>query len=154
MKSLLKWPLVIAVIVVVGRVLLERLGAPYALANAASAALLHTLIIPLYFAWRISGSTAAHPYKDLFTAILLYAVLVRAMVAVTYWLAYIYQWPDPRFSVAASGVVGPGVTPIEAFLWIPLVLTLSWTIGSLIIGGGLGSVVMAIRRRRLRAAAH
>ena len=151
MKGMLKWPLIIAAIFVVGRVALERLGAPIAISNLVSVSVLLTLVFPLYFAWRISGSGAPHPYRTLLKTVTIFAVVARAMVIPTYWLAYIYQWPDLRFSEEMSGVVGPGITPLEGYLWVPLTLTLSWVIGSIVIGGGLGSIVLAVRRRGLKA---
>jgi hypothetical protein len=152
MKGILKWPLIIAAILVAAGVVLERLGAPFEISNKVSVSVLLTLIVPLYLAWRISASTATHPYRDLLKGTIVYAALVRAMVAVTYWLAYIYQWPEPRFREENAGVVGPGVTPVEVLL-VPLVLALSWIIGAIIIGGGLGSLLIAIRRRSSRAVA-
>ena len=153
MKDRLKWPLVVAAIFVVGRVALERSGAPLAITNMVSVSVLVTLIFPLYFAWRISRSGEQHSYKELIKSVLLFAVLARLMVVPTYWLAYVYQWADPRFSESASGVVGPDITAIQAYVLVPLGLTLSWVIGAMIIGGGLGSILIAVRRRKVRAAA-
>lgn len=146
MKGLLKWPLIIAAIFVVGRVALERSGASE-IGKGVSLSVLITVIFPLYFAWRISGSGEPHPYKALLKSVAIFAVLARLMVVPTYWLAYIYQWPDERFTEEMSGVVGPGVTPIEGYVWVPFQLTLFWTIGAVVIGGGLGSILMAVRRR-------
>ena len=70
--------------------------------------------------------------------------LARALVIPTYWLAYIYQWQVSRFLVSQGGVVGPNVGPVRAFLGIPLAAGIAWVIDSLIIGGTLGSIVMAI----------
>ena len=62
MKGSLKWPLILAAVLVVSRTL-EQAGAP--------------------------------------------AALARAMVIPTHWLAYMYQWPQPRFSIDQGGNVGP-----------------------------------------------
>jgi hypothetical protein len=152
MKVSLKWPLVIAAIFVVGRVVLERSGAPLSMTNLVSVSVLLTLIFPLYFAWRISESGETHPYRSLLKSVTLFAVLARLMVVPAYWLAYIYQWPDPRFGDSNSGVVGPDVTPLDGYLLVPLILTLSWVVGAVIIGGGLGSALIAVRRRGLKTA--
>jgi hypothetical protein len=146
MEGLMKAPLVVAVLVVAGRVAAERLGAPDAVNNLISAAVLHTLIAPLYFAIRIGGSDVERPYLTLLKTTTLYALLVRLMVVPTYWLAYLFQWPEARFRADQNGVVGPDVTAFAAFIWVPLILTVSWTIGSLIVGGVLGTIVLSIRR--------
>jgi hypothetical protein len=112
MKGLLKWPLIIAAIVVVLRVVLEQAGAPDALNNILSVVVLYVLIGPLYFAARIAKSEIARPYATLLKTTALYTALARSMVIPTYWLAYMYRWPQFRFSVAAGGNVGPGVTPL------------------------------------------
>jgi hypothetical protein len=95
---------------------------------------------------RISRSGIEHPYRQLFKSVVLYATLARALVIPTYWLAYIYQWHIPRFLVSQGGVVGPNVGPFRAFVGVPLVAGVAWVIGSLIIGGTLGSIVIAIMR--------
>lgn len=147
MRGILKWPLVIAAIVVVVRVILERSGATPRVSGLFSVVALYLLICPLYFAFRIGGSDIPRPYRALLKTVALYAALARAMVIPTYWLAYIYQWPEPRFSTSQGGVVGPNVTPFLGYIAIPFVAAIAWIIGSVIIGGGLGSIVVAIRRR-------
>jgi len=147
MRGILKWPLVIAAIVVIARVILERSGASPRVSGLFSVVALYLLICPLYFAFRIGASDIARPYRTLLKTTALYAALARAMVIPTYWLAYIYQWPEPRFSINQGGVVGPGVTPLLAYVAIPLGAAVAWIIGSVIIGGGLGSIVVALRRR-------
>jgi hypothetical protein len=147
MKGLLKGPLVIAAIVVIARILMERAGAPEALNNVLSVVVLYVLICPLYFAYCIAKSNVARPYSALLKTTALYTALARAMVIPTYWLAYIYQWPQGRFSVQQGGVVGPGVTPLRGFLLIPLLAAAAWIIVSLIVGGGFGSILIAIKRK-------
>jgi hypothetical protein len=146
LKGMLKWPLVIAGVAVVLRVVLEQLQAPATAANLVSVVALYLAICPIYFAVRISRSGIEHPYRQLFKSVVLYATLARALVIPTYWLAYIYQWHIPRFLVSQGGVVGPNVGPFRAFVGVPLVAGVAWVIGSLIIGGTLGSIVIAIMR--------
>jgi hypothetical protein len=146
LKGMLKWPLVIAGVAVVLRVVLEQLQAPDTAANLVSVVALYLAICPIYFAVRISRSGIEHPYRQLFKSVVLYATLARALVIPTYWLAYIYQWHIPRFLVSQGGVVGPNVGPFRAFVGVPLVAGVAWVIGSLIIGGTLGSIVIAIMR--------
>jgi hypothetical protein len=146
LKGMLKWPLVIAAIAVVLRVVLEQLQAPAIAANLVSVVALYLAIGPIYFAVRISRSGIEHPYRQLFKSIVVYAALARALVIPTYWLAYIYQWQTPRFLVSQGGVVGPGVGPIRAFVGVPLAAGIAWVIGSIIIGGTLGSIIIVIMR--------
>ena len=145
--SILKWPLIIAAIVVVLRVILERAGAPSAVSNLSSVVMLYLVIFPLYFGYKLANTDRRRPYVALLKIVVAYAVLARLMVIPTYWLAYIFQWPEPRFAAANGGVVGDGVTPLAAYILIPLAALVAWTIASLIIGGALGSVVIKLRRR-------
>jgi hypothetical protein len=151
-KGLLKWPLIIAAIVVVGRVVAERAGAPNWLSNSLSVAVLHMLIVPIYFGIRLGALEVRRPYLSLFANLAIYVVLVRLMVIPTYWLAYIYQWPEARFSATqGAGVVGEGVAPVSAYLVIPFGTALSWVVGTVVVGGILGSICLAIRRSASRS---
>lgn len=143
----LKWPLAIAAVVVVARVLLEQAGAPSSVTNAFSVVMLYLLVVPIYFAVKLMRSGTPRPYSTLLKQTALYAALARAMVIPTYWLAYIYSWPQPRFAVDQGGVVGGDMTPFRAFVGLPLVAAAAWVIGSVIIGGGIGSLIIFIGRR-------
>jgi hypothetical protein len=147
MKGMLKWPLIIAAILVVARVLLERADVPGAVTNLLSVVVLYVLVAPLYFAARIAGSDIDHPYRALFKKTALFTALARAMVIPTYWLAYIYQWKEFRFSVAGGGNVGAGVSPFMGYVGIPLGAAIAWIIISMIVGGGLGSIVIKVKRK-------
>jgi hypothetical protein len=140
MKHLLKWPLIITAVIVVTRVLLERFGAPPRVNNMLSVLLLTTLIFPMYFAIRIAKTSGAHPYRVALQATVLYALLARAMIIPTYWLAHIYQWPEPRF----EGVVRPSVTTFNAYILTPL--NPAVLVASIVIGYGFASLVMAVVR--------
>ena len=145
--GILKWPLIVAAIVVVLRVILERAGAPSAVSNLSSVVMLYLIIFPLYFAYKLANTDMPKPYVALLKIVAAYAILARAMVIPTYWLAYIYQWPEPRFAAANGGVVGGDITPLFAYLLIPLGALVAWVIASLIIGGGLGSVLIKLKRK-------
>ena len=147
MKGMLKGPLIVAAIVVAVRILLEQGGAPDWLSNLFSVVVLYLVVFPLYFAVRIAAGGADRPYRALFKTIALYTALARSMVIVTYWLAYIYQWTAPRFSAAQGGNVGEGITPLFGYLVIPFGAAVVWILASLVIGGGLGSIVVALMRR-------
>lgn len=153
MKGILKWPLIIAAIVVVGRILLERTGTSPRITFFFSVVALCLVFAPLYFGFRLGEPGVQHPCRTLLGTVALFTALARgAMVIPTYWLAYIYKWPDARFSTRNGGVVGEGVSPLMGFVLIPLVAALAWTIGSVIIGGTLGSIVIALRRLMNREA--
>jgi hypothetical protein len=123
-----------------------ELQAPSIVSNLVSLVALYLAIGPVYFAVRIARSGIEHPYRQLLKSTTLYAALARSFVIPTYWLAYIYQWQVPRFLVSQGGVVGPNVGPFRAYVGSPLVAGIVWVIGSLIIGGTLGSIVIAIMR--------
>ena len=149
MKGILKWPLIIAAVVVVLRVVVEQAGAPNIVANVLSVVALHFFIGPVYFAIRIAKSGIPHPYTTLFKLVTLYVVLIRAMVLPTYWLARLYEWPQPRF----YGLAGPDVTPFTGYIAIPLVTAAFWIFASVIFGGVLGSIIIAITNRVARPVA-
>src|SRR5262245_59681576 len=150
MKGMLKGPLIIAAILVVGRVILEQAGAPEWLNNLFSVVILYVLIAPLYFAFRIANSGVERPYRTLFKETALFTALARAMVIPTYWLAYRYQWTAPRFSVRAGGNVEPNVSPLMGYVGIPLLAAVAWILFSLILGGGLGSIVIKMKRKNTK----
>ena len=143
MKGILKWPLIIAAIVVVARVVTEQSGAPEVINNLLSVVGLHFVIVPLYLAVRIARSGAPRPYASLFKLIGVYVVLTRAMVIPVYWLGRIYEWPQSRF----AGTWGADVAPFMGFIAIPFLTAAFWIVASLIVGGALGSLVIAVMSR-------
>src|ERR1041385_978680 len=147
MKGMLKWPLIIAAILVIGRIILEQAGAPGWLNNLFSVVILYVLVAPLYFASRIASSGIERPYRTLLKKTALFTALARSMVIPTYWLAYHFQWPAPSFSVEQGGNVGPNVTPVWGYVFIPLGAAVVWILISLVVGGGLGSLLIKLKRR-------
>ena len=140
MKGILKWPLIVAAIVVVLRVLVEQYGAPDAVANYISVVALHLVIGPIYFAIRLATSGTPRPYGTLIKLVALYVVLTRVMVLPTYWLARIYNWPQQRFGGLA------GASPLVGYVTIPFQTAAIWIVVSLAFGGIAGSIVIAIIR--------
>jgi hypothetical protein len=144
LRGILKWPLIIAAAVVVLRVITERAGAPNAVNNALSIAVLHTLLGPLFFAVQIGRSSIQRPFMTLIKLVALYAVITRAMLLPVYWLARIYEWPESRF----FGLSGPDVTPLTGFVVIPFLTAAFWIVASIVIGGAIGAIVLAGMRSR------
>jgi hypothetical protein len=143
MNGILKWPLIITAALVVLRVLLEQGGAPDSLANAVSVAALTVIIFPVYFAFRIGQAGIPRPYITQLKLTALFAVLARGLVLPTYWLARIYEWPQPRF----FGLYGPDVTPFTGFVAVPVITAVFWIIISIVVGGVLGAITIAATRR-------
>src|SRR5262249_20400596 len=136
MKGILKWPLIIAAVVIVLRVVVEQAGAPDAVSNLVSVVALHFVLAPLYFAIRIGASDQPSPYWTQIKLVGLYVVLVRLMVLPTYWLARIYGWQQPRF----SGLSGPDVSAFRGFIGVPVVTGIIWVVMSSISGAVLGGI--------------
>src|SRR5262245_58781030 len=143
LKGILKWPLIVAAIFVVLRVISERAGWPDWLSSSISVVFLTVIAAPVYFAFRIAGSSEPRPYVTLFKLIAVYVVLARLMIILTYWLARIYEWTQPRF----MGLWGPDVTPFEGYITLPFLTAAFWIVASLFVGGIVGSIIIAIRRR-------
>jgi glycopeptide antibiotics resistance protein len=141
MKGILKWPLILAAVVVVLRVIVEQSGAPDSVSNVISVVALHLVIVPLYFAIRIGRSAISNPYLTQLKLVVLYVVIARAMVLPTYWLARIYDWPQPRFFGLSDA------TPFNGYITIPVGTAVVWIVFSTIFGTALGWIVIAIIRR-------
>ena len=149
-KSLIKLPLIIAVVVIIGRLILEQAGAPGTLNMIFGVTWLH-LLVPFYLATRIAKSGAAKPFLTLFASLSVFTLLVRVLVAPTYALAYAMSWTAPRFQLEGGGVVGEGVTPLQGYLLIPLQNLVITAAAVIVIGMILGGVTLAILRRRAPA---
>ena len=147
LKGILKWPLIVAAVVVVLRIVSERAGGPPALSSALSVVALHTLLAPIYFAIRLAGSGAERPYAALLKLILAYAIWTRAMLIPVYWLARIFEWPESRF----YGLFGPDVNAFVGFIGVPFVTALFWIVMSVVVGGGIGAGLLAVLRSRSKA---
>jgi succinate dehydrogenase hydrophobic anchor subunit len=143
MKGLLKGPLILAAIVVILRVVVERAGVPSWMSNALSAVALICLVGPIYFAIKIAGSGNPRPYSTQFKTTALYAVLVRAMILPAYWLAFAFGWQDQRFAIPSE----LGNSALAGYVIVPGVTAIFWIITATIVGGALGSLIIAIRRR-------
>ena len=142
MKGILKWPLIIAAIVIVLRIAVERTIGPGWLASALSVVALHTLLVPIYLGIRLAGSE--QPYKTLFKLVILYAVVTRAMILPVYWMARIFRWPENRFAGLADS------PPLIGWLAVPLATAAFWIVASTVAGGAIGSLVLAIANSRVK----
>jgi hypothetical protein len=142
MKDMLKWPLIIAAIVTILRVIVERAGVPDSVSNVFSVVALHLLIAPLYFAIRIGLSSPPRPYVMQIKLVASYVILTRAMIIPTYWLAYILGWHQRRF-----GGLSPDTAPFTAYITIPFATAAMWIVASVIIGGAFGCIVIALMSR-------
>jgi hypothetical protein len=142
LKGILKWPLIVAAVVIVLRIVVERAGAPRSVSNLFSVVALHTVLAPIYFAIMLGKSRAPRQYATLFKLILAYVLATRAMLLVVYWLARIFQWPEARFAGLAES------TPFIGFIAIPFLTAAFWIVASLVVGGAIGSAILAMTNRR------
>ncbi len=149
-KSLIKLPLAIAIVVIVVRLILEQTGAPDSLIAVFGVTWLH-LLVPFYLAIRIAKSGAGKPFLTLLASLAVFTLAARILVAATYSLAYALSWEASRFQLAGGGVVGEEVTPLEGYLLIPLQNLVIAGAAVIAIGMILGSITLAILRRRAPA---
>ena len=147
-KGMMKWPLIIAAVLLVLRIVLEQAGAPEVVNNVFGISWLY-FIVPLFFAYRISASSQERPFKTLFKKLVIFAAYTRVMILPTYMLAYRLQWQAPRFGIDGGGVVGEDVSPLTGYLGIPIRNALIWIVIATAVGMILGSVTLLIRRRKL-----
>jgi len=143
-SGILKWPLIVAAIVVVVRVIFERMGVPEPINNLLSIAAMHTLIVPVYIAIQLGRRNAERPFFSLFLQIAVFVVVTRIMVLPTYWAGRIFHWTNSRF----NGTWGPGVDAFRGFVGVPLVTAAIWVVISIVVGGTLGSIVLAVTRKK------
>jgi len=143
MKALL----IIAAVLVVGRIVLEQMGAPEWLNNIFGVAWLY-FITPFYFTNKIAASGESKPFLALLKKTAIFAAYTRLMVMPTYWLAYMNGWTAPRFSTAQGGVVGEGMTPLKAYLLIPVRNALIWIVFATLLSALLGGIYLAVLKRR------
>jgi hypothetical protein len=144
MTGILKWPLIVAAVVVVSRVVMERAGAPGFVSNMLSIAALTTVLAPLYFGIQIALAKKPRPYLKLVQCVFIYAVCARAMVLPTYWLARIFRWPEPRFGGLADSA------PIQGFITLPFLTAAFWIAASMVSGCIIGFIALAIVRGRMK----
>jgi hypothetical protein len=147
MTSLLKTPLIIAAIVVVGRVIIERTNVVPQISNYLSAVVLTVLLAPLYFGLKIAFNRIPRPYATHLKATALYAVLVRAMILPVYWLAFYYGWPEQRFAIPPEA----GTGPLAGYVIVPFLTAAFWILASIIVGGAIGALIIAVHQRVSRA---
>jgi hypothetical protein len=140
-KGVLKLPLILAALVTVLRLVVERSGAPDSVANLFSVVAIHLLLAPLYFAIRIAQSAESRPYVTQFKLTFVFVVLARAIVLPTYWLGYIFQWQQNRF----VGLIG--ASAFRGLIGEPLMTAAIWIVMSTIFGGVIGCIVIAVWRR-------
>jgi hypothetical protein len=142
MKDLLKWPLIVAAVVVILRVVLELAGFSNSVTRLLSVVALHLVIVPVYFGVRLGLSGQQRRYLTLLKLVASFVVLTRAMLIPVYWLAHIEGWEQQRF-----GGLGPDTPPFIAYFTIPFATAAFWIAASLVIGNALGSVALAITSR-------
>jgi hypothetical protein len=141
LKGILKLPLIVAAVVIVLRIVVERAGAPAIVANLFSVVALHTVLVPIYFAIILGKSGTPRPYPALFKLILAYVIATRAMLLVVYWLARIFGWQEARFAGLSDS------TPFIGFVAIPFLTAAFWVVASLVVGGAIGSAILKMNRR-------
>ncbi len=150
-RSLIKVPLIIAVIIMVARIILEQAGAPHGLNQIFGVAWL-CLLIPFYFAVKITKSGEAKPFVAFLKTLAVFVLLIRILVALTYTAAFALSWSAPRFLVEHGGVIGEGITAVEGYLLIPLQNLVLTTLAITVVGAILGGIVIAVMRKRAPAA--
>ena len=149
MKGLMKIPLTIAAIVIVGRIVLELVGAPTAINNILGVTWLN-LAVPVYLGFSLATDSGPSPFKELFALVLQFTLYTRLMVMVTYMFAYGLDWSAFRFSVEGGGGVGHD-SALQGMFVTPLTHLVITVVGGTIIGVILGSVTLLIKRRTVAA---
>ena len=144
--NIIKVPILIALAVTVVRTTVEAFGAPTALSMILGVAWLH-MLFPVYFAMKILELGFEKPFVTLIKTTVMWAVPVRAAVAITYVLGYVYQIDSLRFQTQSLGPVGEGVTPLEGYLLLPLLNFASWMFAAVILASITGGITLRVTKR-------
>jgi hypothetical protein len=144
--------LTVAAILIVIRILLEQIGAPFLVASVFGVVWLY-FIMPAVFAVVIKNNGHARAFGRLMKNILLFAVYTRIMVAITYVAAHFMNWPAGRFAASQGGTVGPEVQSSQKLLLIITRNATIWIVMAAIIGMVVGSISLYVKGRRMKAAA-
>jgi hypothetical protein len=142
----MKTGLVLAAAIIIIRIILEQLGTSESINMVFGVVWLY-LAFPVLFALRIAASGAAGGFKKLVKALFFFALYTRLMVAVTYILAYFFQWQAQRFSADAGGTVGPDVTPLVGILAVPALNALIWVVFATVVGMIIGGITLLIKKK-------
>ena len=138
--SMLKVPLYIAFAVIVVRLILEFSGAPNAVSMIFGVAWLH-ILVPIYFALKISENEFEKPLIALIKITLLFSVIVRFAVGITYVLAHLFNWSIPRFAM----VTNADVTPLMGYLVLPLSAFVFYVLITLLVGIITGGLTLLVK---------
>lgn len=134
LSNLVKLPILVAAGVIVIRIVLEFANTPNGLTQIFGVAWLD-ILVPIYLALKIADSGMEKPFLSTIKAMLLYAIPARLMVAITYILAYAFDWTLSRFTI----VIGSNATPLQGYLTIPATGfafgIVSALIGAIVFGG-------------------
>jgi hypothetical protein len=144
-SKVLRWGTILAAVIIVARIALERAGVTDAINNIFGVAWLY-FIMPVLFALGIRARNAVHPFRSLLKDVLLFAVYTRLMVMVTYMLAYVFQWNPVRFKYPA-GTVGQNVSVWEGIVVIPARNVLIWVAIACVLGAVIGSITLLLKRK-------
>ncbi len=145
-RKIMRVGLLLAVAIIAVRIVLELLGAPSMIDNVFGVAWLYFLL-PVCLALKIAVDNEPKPYAKLLRDVLLFAVITRIMVMITYMAAYAFQWQASRFSLAGGGNVGSNVSPVTGLLVIPVRNALIWIIFATLVGMLIGSAILWVKRR-------
>jgi hypothetical protein len=144
-SKIMRWGVIIAAAIIVLRIILEQIGSPERIYNVFGVAWLY-FILPILFAIAIRMQNSARPYLRLLKDIVLFAIYTRAMVMITYMLAYVFSWQARRFAYP-GGTVGEHVSVWSGILLIPLRNVLIWVVMTTIIGMIIGSITLLLKRK-------
>jgi hypothetical protein len=126
------WPALIALLVTLARFFAERAGLPGPVINAIGIFWL-TLVVAIFWGFKLAGEE--HPYRLLLLSLLFFTLLSRIPVVALWWITKTYGL-GTHYDVFESW----GQALLGQFVF--------GTLTSMIPGGLLGVVTLAINRRR------
>ena len=148
-KGMMKWPLIIAAVLLVLRIVLEQAGAPEVVNNVFGISWLY-FIVPLFFCVPHQRKQPGASFQNAFQeARDLCGVHAGDDPADVYARLPASVAGTSRFGIDGGGVVGEDVSPLTGYLGIPVRNALIWIVIATAVGMILGSVTLLMRRRKL-----
>ena len=145
--KLVKMPILIALAVTVARALAEFAGLPNVVVMVLGVAWLH-ILFPIYFAKRVLEMGFASPFVAMLKATVIWAVPVRAVIALTYVTGYVFQVQSTRFQPGSLGPLGEETTPLQGFVMFPAINFASWMVGAVFLASITGGLTILLLRKR------
>ena len=142
----MKTGVIIAAVILIARIALEQAGAPESVNSIFGVVWLY-LVLPVFFAVHLTKASVASPFKAVIKDSALFGLYTRLMIMVIYMVAYELRWTSPRFMLNQGGNIGPDVSFLVGFIFIPVRNVFIWVVVAVVAGTITGGATLLLRKR-------